>query len=285
MKAIRTLFLQTILLAASCTHNPFFNEQDIADQTRVEGRVRLINETEHDQIVVWFEPFDMLTRTGSNGEFSLQFPPPVRQMGKGLNGAYPIYFYMADYDLDSTVIHFQNGSVLWGEGPVDDSGRLTQDITLSKRINLSIGFDRPHVYRKQTGAFRGAIKMSATCRTVVKVTKMWKSATTAVLMESVVENPEFPEIITHPQFRGESSERFTLNSQTQICSILISWPPISGRYFKEWEPGYYRIYPFLFVEDAEMPEHLRDQLSQLMTPDTGYLGYPMKHNFGRLEIK
>jgi hypothetical protein len=133
-KYLLIVIITGILL--SCTSNPFFKD-DYYELEKVSGRVVLRDGTTPDSIFVWWQDLDLKTCTDSEGEFSLTMPPPEMQAGQaGLNGSYALYFYCANYALDSLTIVLTEGRLAKSQKNIDNDGRLRDAFTLDKLLDI-----------------------------------------------------------------------------------------------------------------------------------------------------
>ena len=119
----------------SCTKSPF--EADIAPEPRIiRGTVDLLNTTPDDNIFVWLEGFDLSTRTDEFGDFSIEIPKELSESTASLNGIFELYFYVANYKINSATITVRNGLFLYGEGDLNNQGSLTHTIQMHKILDI-----------------------------------------------------------------------------------------------------------------------------------------------------
>ena len=114
----------------SCTTNIFWEdpnktELSIAGYARSEDNQRSV------PIAVWLEELNHYTFTDSNGYFSI--PILGTQSSKGnLSGAISVYFFIHNYQLDSSIINFTNGEFSKNQSDFSAEGVLLDTIKLKQ---------------------------------------------------------------------------------------------------------------------------------------------------------
>jgi len=141
MKIIKTLLLFILtLLIAFCTSNPFFGDNDtVPDNLKISGKVTLQEEMDHSNIFVWLRGINAKTSTNEHGNYSLQLPNPKSLPGGALawNGELPLYYYMDNYRIDSTMLFILNGEIKPNQENITNSGKVKVDNELKKIIHIS----------------------------------------------------------------------------------------------------------------------------------------------------
>lgn len=134
------LFL-SILLFSNCTDNSLFGNAEISANS-IRGTVKLGNNLKPDEVFIWLEALDVNTRTDENGQFTLNLPTANKQPGGGIDGIYDLYFYVANYQLQSVKISILNGNVQLSKLSLTSEGELRQTVVLQEilNINSSISF-------------------------------------------------------------------------------------------------------------------------------------------------
>jgi len=115
----RCCAMVALLLAAGCTENPFDSGSEISAKTSVSGRVILLNSSSSEGVYVWLEGLNLGVFTGPNGDFLLRLPSPSSQPGGGFTGSANLYFYMANFQLDSTRLVLRGGEFLYSQGELN----------------------------------------------------------------------------------------------------------------------------------------------------------------------
>lgn len=134
--------LLSVLLAffLNCSENPIFKDEKVSNNS-ISGRVELDDASKPDCVFVWSRALDLGTRTDETGFFKLQIPPPYLQPGKGLDGLYALYFYVANYSLDSLEIVMSNGNVQISNEEVNNKGELIKHVKLNKLVEITTSIE------------------------------------------------------------------------------------------------------------------------------------------------
>lgn len=128
-----------IILISGCTENPFGNKDQQISSRNIGGKVYLKDGAKPQGIFVWLETFDVGTRTDENGNFNLTLPSSMSEGGvTGGDGIFYLYFYVANYRLDSAQVVIVNGEVARSEGDINDNGELNEAKGLTKILNIGI---------------------------------------------------------------------------------------------------------------------------------------------------
>lgn len=132
-----TIYFLTLCLLASCTSNPFLDDEQI-ETGKITGEIHLSNGTNPgDMIFVWLNGFEVGTFTKQDGTFQLNLPPETGQgENNGYSGVYPLYFYCENCRLDSIEITFINGMVAEGQRVIESNGALTNRVILDQLFTL-----------------------------------------------------------------------------------------------------------------------------------------------------
>jgi hypothetical protein len=89
------------------------------------GSIQLENQTEHGNALIYIDSLDIGTSSDSSGYFDFQFTDEDTVY----SGIFTIYYYLADYDLDSAKFALQKGQVIDDSLDVGSEGKL-----LSKQL-------------------------------------------------------------------------------------------------------------------------------------------------------
>jgi hypothetical protein len=138
------LLLSIFVLFWHCTENPVFRDDKISGNS-IRGKVELSSNLNPGNVYVWLKVLNISTRTKMDGSFELKIPPPSKQSGGGIDGIYDLYFYVANYQLDSLKIPFSGGNVLYSEAIINQDGELKPTIKLSEILKITTSFNNRHV--------------------------------------------------------------------------------------------------------------------------------------------
>jgi hypothetical protein len=269
------------VLIFACTSNPLFKEDQIKSE-QLSGQILLNDETTPDNIYVWLEGFNLGTLTDSQGRFSLSIPSPeTRGLGSNFNGEVNLYFYVANYYIDSTTIIFANGKLLEDQAAIDSVGELSTTMTLRKIASVV-------TFAAQTLTNPNVLKFYITltsCDYNIKVYSLRELLKhpqtgfirTGIIIESL-ENSQLIIFIDRP-------ESFLWGD------VLLAAEPQEWRYDINLEifalpAGHYRIVPYLLFPQNGIPDDLLESISGTVEKfDKDYLLLPIKREGGDFEIR
>jgi len=282
LKVVKLIALLLIwVLIFSCTSNPLFKEDQIKSE-QISGQILLDDESTPDNIYVWLEGFELSTLTDSQGRFTISIPSPeTRGLGSNFNGEVSLYFYVANYYIDSTKIIFANGKLLEDQAAIDSVGELTATRTLRKMASVEI-------FAGQSLPDSNVLKFYITLTSFDYNIKVYS-------LRELLKYPQTGFIRTG--FIIESLE----NSQLIIFidrpesflwgDVLLAAAPQEWRYDVDLDifdlpVGHYRIVPYLLFPQNGIPDALLESISSTVEKfNEDYLLLPMKREGGEFEIR
>jgi len=106
------LILVTSFFFSGCTENVLDNQSISAPKNQITGTVKLNQREKAEGIYVWLEGLNIGQRTDKNGEFKIEIPPfRLQEDQAGLTGVFNLYYYSANFNLESIKLVFRNGSL------------------------------------------------------------------------------------------------------------------------------------------------------------------------------
>lgn len=129
------------LPACKNTKNPLINETNSLDHLKVVGKVTLENQNEHSNCLIYISELGRGVSSDSIGFFTL----PFYDSDSLYSGIFKIYYYLADYRLDSALLKLNKGTVEFGAYSVDSLGRLP-DRNLNQILSIESGTNQ-EIYR------------------------------------------------------------------------------------------------------------------------------------------
>ena len=270
----------SLMTLLGCTENPFFDPPEVG-AAQINGKVFLSHDFDNSGVYVWVEQLKLSAYTNSDGEFLINIPPPASQGGgNGLTGDLFMYFYLANYKLDSARISFLNGAPLISKGDLNEEGNLNRIINLSKLLNVKVSF------------LEKSISMSSIDRLNIKITLTSPEINPVI---SVMAKAKAKDDTPLPAFfikKVDSKENifkmidigihvnlinFINNSITVIYETNIGF---SGG---ELPPGAYKVIPYVKVKNVNPPlELLKGLGAHIMEYHPDYLKLPFKHSSGNI---
>ena len=278
------LFFVTGILHWQCTVNPFSFEDKISNNT-ISGRVELSDRASPDNVYVWFKVFDISTRTDVNGDFSLSLPASSARPGSGVDGLYNLYFYVANYRIDSVQIPIFNGNVQYSNAIFNDRGGLHEKIRLSKILDIHATIDPVSIQRGYPYNIDITFKVQAPKGKVLVKSSfsnpLFKGDPQYMVGFLKKVNDDDPIIQTiYRKDRGYRTVAFEIGIQSvELLPLGIIEEP------GQLPPGTYEVIPFLSVHQENLPDGLMRSLGENVErfhPD--FLKIPMKIKNNRFRV-
>jgi len=278
------LFFVAGIFYWQCTENPFSFRDEISTNT-IRGRVELSDHASPDNILVWLGAFDRSTRTDENGDFSLSLPSSSARPEGGIDGIYNLYFYAANYRIDSVQIPIFNGNVQYSNDIFNDRGELYQTIRLSKILDIHATIDPVSIQRGYSYNIDITFKVQAPNNKVFVKSSFSKPLfkgdpqyMVGFLKQLNDDNPIIQSV--YRKDRGFRTVEFEIGFQSvELLPLGIIEEP--GRL----PPGTYEVIPYLVVHQADLPEGLMRSLGENVEqfhPD--FLKIPLKIKNNRFRV-
>lgn len=245
------------------------------------GKVSVNESSQNDEdIFVWLEGFNIGTRTGSDGRFSITLPPASGQSATGgVSGVFRIYFYVSNFDVRSEEVLVQDGEFVYSSGALNNNGSLSATAILVKYLDIST----------QVAPARLRSNSDATI-TITTILRAAADSTVVTLHNAVPEarffgaaflrNIDTGTIFTIRGAQSDEVEVRVMNDQTSLRRTL----PFS-LLTQPLPPGKYEVIPFLSSRHDPVPAGLLGSLGvnpALVSPN--FLRIPAKRNMAILEI-
>jgi hypothetical protein len=267
-----------IIFTCHCTSNPFSKDEIEPTRQTVSGVVELDDDADPGGVFVWLEQLDISTTTDSTGKFTIELPPPQTQPGGGLNGVYRLYCYVANYQFAIYRIAIARGSIVYGEEHVGNSGELKSAVTLKKLFDISSGAFPAAFPHDSTGYIDISIRLYD-IKKATKITTFVNRATQtlACVVLKEISAPAEDAMLVQQSIWTDS---YLLFADTVLSMHLFSRDA-------SLSPGRYEIYPYLVIEQDNLPPELLKSLGRshdIWHWHTDYLKIPVRQHIGVLTI-
>jgi len=279
MKSLRYLLvICTMLVLMRCTQNPFGGDKITSGHREIVGSVYLYDGGNAEGVYVWLSGFNVGTYTNESGDFTVTLPRESGQgsMG-GLSGVYNIYFYLANYYLDSAQVVVRDGEFVYSRANINKDGRLTPPIELGRFLRIRTSMEPPHMQAAYTGPIQVSVTLSSTDSVTVILPKSLSGTLGAVLVkrqdsEEVSIYAAVQNLNTRiPILVGRSERTVSMNFNT-LTSPLV--------------PGDYMVIPYILVAHERIPEELKESLgSDVEDLCPNYLKMPFRREGGQFLVK
>ena len=270
------IFVASIILF-QCVENPFFKDDIIqSGQGYVHGTVWMSDGTAPDGILVWLEGFDIGVYTDQDGFFEITLPAPAEQPGGGLNGAFDLYFYLANYKLTKATIVLLNGYVEPSQGSIDENGEFKDLIKLDRLIHVSTVIRPSAVFENYQGVIHGTVTLQAAYDSIYVVSRLKGDTLRAVFLKPIESS------VLDVQMIEQDSVTATVDA---IYTIPTTWALSIPYEPRIWPAGEYEIIPFIWIPQPDIPQAMLNHLGDEVTGfGLDYLNLPFKREGGGFTI-
>ncbi len=265
-----------IPLLQFCTENPFFEDDvEISQNLKIEGTVLLSDQFSPENVYVWLSDIDIATTTNDKGSYSLELPDPASQPGGGLSGVFTLYFYLANYALDSASVLILNGQFEYGKGDINTRGVVNKTV-LPKLLDIKSVLSPAKVFDFEKNTIEISFILTSRTDSVTVQTYKNPGGQTSCLAIQVVG----AETGEGAMIRGNYTTLMyeVIKDETEWYMAYV----FSPHYFK---PGKYAFRPFLRIMQPGLPRELiRSIDAHAYDFDLGYLKLPFKIQGGILNV-
>ena len=279
MKYRFTLFL-LLALYFGCTHNPFFSDEiKTNEKFSFEGNVQLPFTTNHSDIHVYLEGLDVLTKTDQNGDFTIEMPiAPGFQPGQGLTAFYNVYYYVANYQIESSSVFVNKGEFAFGVADLDKNGKISEKIILRQLLDIRTVINPEEIKQNHTDEMTITVRLNNRIDSVVVFSHFTKEDK---LASAFLTDQDFPldniHLLSQP-----SSVRSVIIDSLVLWTMDVNWP-VDGN---NVDVGLYDVIPYVFVYQSGIPDGLFRKLGTNVTWYTrDYLKLPFRRQSAELSVK
>ena len=258
------------LFGVHCTGNPIDNGDISSGRSQMIGKVQLENAHSPEGVYVWMEGFDLSAFTTEDGSFTLTWPSGFSKV----SGIFSVYFFVANYQLDSVDVAVREGEFLYGQEGLNTSGELRQPVRLRQFLAVSADVSPETITR--VNDLDVTMTFSLGLRTLTGVSTVVLPNTTPGFLSSVFfKNTETGELFI---FKGlpVTTEEEILVGQTQIVREMnVVFTRIN------LPPGKYLCIPYILVKRDDLPENLVNSIAlNTLAFGPNYLKLPFMREAG-----
>lgn len=272
------LLAANLIYFYGCTSNPFGGDKISGGKLVMSGTVRLADQADAKDIWVWMNGFNISSVTNANGEFTLSLPPKSAQSGSGgVSGIYTVYFYMANYLLDSAQVVVQNGEFVYSRGDLTKDGRLAATKSLRRFLEMSTVVSPATV--RQNFIFR--IGITATLRALIdSCTVIFPGSIGDLLGAIFFRNTATAEVIVFLSVPGAVTRDIELIGRLptdRVMAFTLSQFVLP--------PGQYEVIPQVLMRHQALPPGLIRSLgAKVEEIDVDYLKIPFRRTNGTFAV-
>lgn len=282
MRTARYIMLTMCVVSLSrfsgCTWNPFGKDDISEGHRQISGSVQLYDGSSPEGTYVWLEGFNVGEYTDGTGQFKLTLPAKSSHGASGgVSGIYSIYFYLANYQLDSAQVVIQEGEFVYSRGDINKEGKLYAPKVMRRFLRINTSAVPSSVSANYTGNIEVKVTLTATDSASVVLPKSMGGMLGAVLLK-----------------KSDSYDVFIFTSapfiETREVILVGRTPRTIGMTFniitRSLTQGQYEVVPYLLIAHEAIPEDLMESLGpdvEELSPN--YLNIPFRREGGQFEIK
>lgn len=265
------------ILSSGCTHNPFGGDDEIPAKRTVSGQVNLERSENSGGLYIWLEGIDTGTFTDADGNFQLTLPPPASQPGGGFTGSADLYFYIANFRMDTTKLILRNGEFLYSQGEIDEKGNFRQPITIDKLMSINTTLSPASI----DTAFNGTIQATITI-------DVWDSQ---IELQTIRSNLQYFAIAAVEKQNADPPfvRSFITGAIKTDTTLGRGRHTFISDYFYQANflpPGEYILMPYMWINQDNIPPGLIESLNAPYARyNENYVNLPFQRSGGNLEVK
>jgi hypothetical protein len=280
MKRIPLVLITGILLiplGLTCVRNPVFDDDTIEPGISVlQGRVWLDDGSTPNGVLVWIQAFNIGVFTDDDGNFQLEIPLPSQQPGGGLNGAFDVYFYVANYRINRRTFVVLNGFIQDKQGDVGENGVLEDRVPLQKLISVSTVIKPGTILHDFQGTLKGVITLEAAYDSIFVVSRLRDDTLLAALVNPLDAPQGSMRVVEYDSVMETVDAIYT--TQTKWTFLMPFEPDL-------YATGQWEVIPFIWVPQVDIPQAMLDFLGeQVNALGPEYLKLPFKREGGDFSI-
>ena len=267
----------TAVVFAGCTSNPFGDDDIGSGRRAISGKVQLTDGSDPEEIYVWLETFNIGARTDNGGRFTLSLPPPSAQGGGGgIDGAFSLYFFVANYQLVTAQVATRGGEFIFNQGEINAKGELGSTKSLKKTLSILTQIDPNPVPSNYPYRIGVQVTLQAIIDSVTVLIPSVGGLLNAVLFRNLATGAVF----VHETVIDAPLERLLVGRSPRSRVLQFSLSQIPGL-----TTGEYEVIPYILIAHDEVPA----ELFTTIAPDAPSLGpnyvkIPFRREDGRFSI-
>lgn len=270
-----------VLLFSGCTKSPFSEDKTGLGTRQIRGTVTLDDGSSPEGVYVWLQSYGVNAYTDAGGKFQLTLPSPSGQNAS--SGVFTIYFYLANFYLDSAKVFTRDDVFVYEKGDVNKNGELSAIRRMQRLLRIS------------STVQRFTSPGTTADSTVVRVSMQADVNTVTVIFPNTCPDRECPvHRIGAVLLRNiASNEIFVVQMSPGATSrhlVTVGRSPVTRTMYFSLDrvivpPAVYEVVPYLWIERAELPPGLLASLGpNVLALGPDYLKIPFRREGGRLEV-
>ena len=267
-------FLLIAAVFCGCTSNPFGSDEISPVNRHIQGTAYLNQASSHQGIYVWLEGLNVSTRTDTEGRFSLTLPA---KPSTEFSGVFNLYFYTANYFLDSADVIVRDSEFVYDLGDVTKEGKIGLPKTLRRFLEIRTKVTPDSIPVDYADLIRVDVTLRATIDSCTVIVPYSLGGSLGAVL---INNTASDEIhVFQYAYMVETCETLLVGKIPRTISMTFS-PS-----YKPLRPGTHDVIPYLFVRHEPVPRGLIESLGaevEALGPD--YLNMPFWREGGTLHV-
>ncbi|KAA3663478.1 MAG: hypothetical protein DWQ10_00060 [Calditrichaeota bacterium] len=262
------------VLFFSCDSNPFSSNVISGNRDTISGRVELSGD-EPEGVYIWLESFGVGTFSGQNGDFKLTLPPGNAET----SGTFNLYFFVANYAIDSARVAINNGEFIFGDQEIDSNGRLIGTKKLDKFLEIVTTVLPENVVTAPN--VRENVKISVDFTSLIDSTTIVIPRSVPGLLGGVfIENIETGELYLYSSLPVTTSTTLIVGKVKITRSLTFEFITLN------LPRAQYRFVPYFLIFHQQIPGGLIESIGQnTLAFAPNFLKLPLKKQDAIFEVK
>ena len=278
-----------------CTSNPFWEDQP-TKKVNISGVVVAEGRTSSAPVYIWIEDLDVSDYADTTGSFSIDIPSLEGENGN-FSGSVRVFYYIHNYIAQHSDLYITDGRLTSAQTDFDDDGSLLDTIKLKKLVSLELDIE-PSWNRSVGDSITFRMELGINDRPVTifshvnQISGQQGYEPSGVLF-SLIEDKDATyfddnkiDFLQRYDFEPWSSITWTYNIAPDdiVPFVIDDYISIDEQSVL---PGYYRVLPFLFIQQNEVPDKLVQSIgiSEVSNISTDFLNMPLDMLEKRISIE
>ena len=254
----------TSFFFSGCTENVLDNQSISLPKNQITGTVKLNQRENAEGIYVWLEGLNIGQKTDESGEFKIEIPPFILQEYQaGLTGVFNLYYYYANFNLESTKLFFRNGSLISHQGVISENGELLKPQVVLQNLRIQTlvvpeSVSSAEVVQAELRRESIVVILKVTLQALLgSLTVEFPTAVGNLISPVIFRNVNTDEVvILESRIAGLSFDDFLTLSEGPVSRFLII--ELQSHHLPK---GEYEVIPYLLV-NRSLPEGLLESLGE-----------------------
>ena len=282
---IKQKFIILFFFFYGCTSNPFW-EDPPTKKVNISGVVVAEGRISSAPLYIWIEDLDVSDYADTTGSFSIDIPSLEGENGN-FSGSVRVFYYIHNYIAQHSDLYITDGRLTSAQTDFDDDGSLLDTIRLKKLVSLELGIE-PSWNRSAGDSITFRMELGINDRPVTifshvnQISGQQGYEPSGVLF-SLIEDKDVTyfddnkiDFLQRYDFEPWSSITWTYNIAPDdlVPFVIDDYISIDEQ---SVAPGYYRVLPFLFIQQNEVPDKLVQSIGifEVSNISTDFLNMPL----------